>query len=87
MAGNQSKVDSVMEAVTNNVIGFPLALVVWHFVALAFGIPMPIQDNIMITLIFTVVSLLRQFILRRLFNGRTVWQAIKSNSLWHRVQW
>lgn len=84
---NQSKVDSVMESVTNIAIGFPLSLIVWHFLCIAMGIPMPLGDNILVTTVFTVVSLLRSYVLRRMFNDRTVWQAIKANTLWHRVQW
>lgn len=73
----QSRTDSLMEATTNTAIGFVLSMITWHFVALAFGIPMPLGKNLEITGIFTVVSLTRAYVLRRLFDGRTVWQALK----------
>lgn len=73
----QSRIDSAMETVTNTAIGFILSLITWHFVAMAFGIPMPLDTNLAITAIFTVVSLARQYVLRRAFNGRSVWAALK----------
>lgn len=73
----QTRTDSFMEAITNTAIGFIIALVTWHFVAMAFGIPMPLSTNLVITAIFTVVSIIRQYVLRRLFDGRTPWAAIK----------
>src|SRR5690349_18801490 len=73
----QSKVDSIMEVVTNTAIGFVLSMITWRFVALAYGIPMPMMENLSITAIFTVVSLLRSYAIRRIFNGRTIWQALK----------
>jgi NO-binding membrane sensor protein with MHYT domain len=66
-----------MEAVTNTAIGFVISMIAWHFVALAFSIPMPIGQNLIITGIFTVISLVRQYVLRRLFDGKTVWQSIR----------
>jgi hypothetical protein len=66
-----------MEAVTNTAIGFIVSLATWQAVAAAFGIPMPIGENLKITAIFTVVSVARQYILRRSFDGRTPWQAIR----------
>lgn len=66
-----------MEAVVNTSIGFVLSMVVWHFVALAYGIPMPLMKNLQITGIFTFFSISRSYVLRRLFNGRSVWQAIR----------
>lgn len=73
----QSRIDSFMEAVTNTAIGFVVSMITWHYVAIAFGIPMPLSTNLMITAIFTVVSIVRQYVLRRLFDGRSPWQAIK----------
>ena len=76
--GKQARVDSFMESVTNTAIGFVLSLVTWHFVAMLFGIPMALSTNLQITAIFTVVSIARQYVLRRAFDGRSPWQALKS---------
>lgn len=72
----QSRVDSFMEAVTNTAIGFCVSLVTWIVVAWAYGIPMTWVTNLSITGIFTVVSIARQYVLRRAFNGRSVWATI-----------
>lgn len=66
-----------MESLTNTTIGFGLSFIVWGCVAWAYSIPMPWRTNLQITAIFTVVSIGRQYILRRLFNGKSVWRAIR----------
>ncbi len=76
---NQSKIDSAMETVTNTAVGFVLSLIVWQGVCVMYRIPMPITHNLGITTIFTIVSLVRQYVIRRAFNGRTVWQAIRAH--------
>jgi hypothetical protein len=78
MSDHQTKIDSLMESLTNTLIGFGLSFVVWALVARAYGIPMNWATNLQITGIFTVVSIARQYVLRRLFNGRSPWVALKS---------
>jgi hypothetical protein len=73
----QSRIDSLMESITNTAIGFVVSLVTWFFVARAYGIQMTWFTNISITMIFTVVSIIRQYVLRRLFDGRSPWQWLK----------
>ena len=73
----QSRIVSFAEAITNTAIGFGVSLVTWIFVAKAYGIPMTWMTNISITMIFTVVSIIRQYVLRRIFNGRSPWQWLK----------
>jgi len=74
----QSRIDSFAEAVTNTAIGFLVSLVTWIVVARMYGIPMSASTSLSITAIFTVVSVARQYVLRRLFDGRSPWQAIKA---------
>ena len=74
---NQTRIDSFMESVTNTAIGFVLSFIVWHFTAVLFGIPMSVSTNLQITGIFTAVSIVRQYVLRRIFDGRTPWQSLK----------
>lgn len=73
----QARLDSFMEAVTNTAIGFVISLLTWALLARAYGIPMSWAVNLQITGIFTVVSILRQYVLRRLFDGRSPWAALK----------
>lgn len=77
----QSRIDSFCEALTNTAIGFLVSLVTWLIVARAYGIPMTTTTSLSITFWFTLVSVARQYVLRRLFNGRTVWAAIRDSSL------
>ena len=72
----QRRIDSFAEAVTNTAIGFVVAFVTWHFVSLAYGIPMDVGTNLQITAIFTAVSIARGYLLRRAFNNRSPWQAL-----------
>lgn len=74
----QSKADSFMEAITNTAIGFIVSLITWHFVAAWMQIPMTMEKNLIITGVFTIVSIARGYILRRMFDGRTVWGAAKN---------
>jgi hypothetical protein len=41
------------------------------------NIPVTWSQNLIITGIFTVVSVARGYILRRIFDGRTIWQELK----------
>lgn len=73
----QSRIDSLAESLTNTAIGFAISLVTWIVVARMYGIPMSAGTSLSITAIFTIVSIARQYVLRRLFDGRSPWQAIK----------
>jgi hypothetical protein len=75
---HQSRIDSFAEALTNTAIGFLVSLVTWIVVARMYGIPMLASTSLSITAIFTVVSIARQYVLRRIFDGRSPWQAIKA---------
>jgi hypothetical protein len=68
---SQTKLHSHLEASTNLATGFILSLIVWHFLALYLEIPMPLDTNLFITGVFTVVSYIRSYLFRRLFNWIT----------------
>ena len=75
----QSKLDSFMEALVNVVIGLIVSTIANHFLLPAvLGVQMSIAQNIVIGLAFTVISIMRSYVLRRLFNGRSVWVAVSS---------
>ena len=65
---SQSRKGSFVEACLNTASGFVVSLIVWHYVAAWYGIPMPLSTNLEITGIFTVVSIARSYLWRRLFN-------------------
>lgn len=69
----QSRMMSFLEAVTNVVVGFLLAVLTQMLVFPAFGIAVAFYEHLSIAGIFTLVSLARGYLLRRVFNryGRT----------------
>ena len=67
----QSRRDSVFETVTNTAVGFALNLVLQVVFLGWFGVRIRPIQNVALTVLFTVVSLLRGYLLRRLFAWRT----------------
>jgi hypothetical protein len=76
---NQSRLMSLVEATTNVVVGFALALATQVLLFPLLGLIVTMQDNMIIGSVFTVVSLLRGFLLRRLFESFTA--RFRQNSL------
>lgn len=78
----QSKRNSLLEAFTNVLVGFVIAIATQVAVFPLFGIHIPLEQDLLIGLIFTVVSLVRSYVLRRVFNYwnhplRTLGKALK----------
>jgi hypothetical protein len=65
----QSRWMSFVEAVTNIVVGYGLAVLTQIIVFPMFGLHASLSDNLLIGMAFTVLSLVRSFMLRRLFNA------------------
>lgn len=64
----QSRRHSLLESLTNTAVGFLISLMTWIIVAYAYGIKMTWATNLSITAIFTAVSIVRGYCLRRVFN-------------------
>lgn len=64
----QSKKASLFEAVTGTVIGFGTAMLTQAIVFPFFDLHTSVSTDFKITLIFTVVSLARSYVVRRTFN-------------------
>lgn len=65
----QTKWESLIEQVLNVGSGFLISLMVWtFFIVPIWELPVNAGENIVITGIFTVVSVLRGYVWRRLFN-------------------
>jgi len=69
----QSKKDSVIEALFNIAIGAGVALLAQLFWFPILGKSFTMCENIATTLFFTLVSFIRSYCIRRLFNGRSVY--------------
>lgn len=64
----QSKAMSAVESIANVAIGYGVALLTQILVFPLFDIHATTQEHLAIGAIFTVVSLLRSYVLRRFFN-------------------
>ena len=66
----QSRKHSLLESCCNVGIGYGVALASQLVIFPWFGIHVPLRDNLAIGAWFTVVSLVRGYMVRRWFNGR-----------------
>lgn len=64
----QSKLDSLLESFTNIFIGFTVATISNLIVLPLFGYYVTPGDSISIAIVFTIISLIRSYIVRRMFN-------------------
>lgn len=65
---SQTRRQSLFEAVINVVVGFSINMLLNFTVFPLFGWHISLQQNIALGVIYTVVSILRSYGLRRLFN-------------------
>jgi len=67
----QSKRNSAFEAIANVAIGYLVSVAANIFVLPAFGYDVTVADSFAIGVAFTIISLLRSYVLRRVFNKIT----------------
>lgn len=68
----QSKSHSFAESLLNILIGYIVALVSQVYIFPLYGINVSLETNMEIGLWFTLISLVRSYILRRWFNKLTI---------------
>ncbi len=66
----QTKKQSFLESLTNIIIGYVTALISQLLIFPLFDIIIPFTDNLLIGLYFTIVSLIRSYLVRRWYNKR-----------------
>ena len=66
----QTRLGSFIEACVNVAIGLAISLVANALVFPRFGFHPSLSDNVWISVIYTVISLVRSYVLRRWFNAR-----------------
>ena len=66
---NQSRKMSLVESLTNVLVGYGVAVATQWAVFPLFGLHTTLHENLVIGLIFTVVSIIRSYVLRRAFEG------------------
>ena len=70
MVSMQSKKESLVETLTNVGIGWFISFVANMLVLPVFGYNINLTDGILISIIFTVISIIRGYVVRRWFNSR-----------------
>lgn len=76
----QSRAMSLLESIANVLVGYGVAVTTQILVFPLFGWQASVQDNLTIGLIFTGVSLVRSFALRRVFESIRVRQSARDSS-------
>jgi hypothetical protein len=74
---NQTKLGSAIETCVNVTIGLVISMIANHFIFPAFGFALSTHDNVAISVIYTIISIVRQYVLRRWFNARLHKAAMK----------
>jgi len=64
----QTRTASLGESVTSTAIGFVVSMVILEAVNRLWGLSLSLTDNVAITSLFTIASVLRSYLVRRLFN-------------------
>jgi len=64
----QSRKFSLIEAVTNTIVGYTLSLITLFFVNWFYNLDLGYGDSLQITAIFAFVSVTRNYVIRRIFN-------------------
>lgn len=66
---SQSRRHSLIEALTQQTAGLVISLLLWEFVINPiWNLQTSVADNLTITMLFTVASIIRGYLFRRLFN-------------------
>lgn len=71
--GRQSKIGSAVESLTNIAIGLTIGFLSNIIVPPLFGYDVTIADGAAISLVFTAISFLRSYIIRRIYNKYNFW--------------
>lgn len=64
----QTRVGSFIEAIINVLVGFTIATIANLVFIPMFGYPITLEDSIGVGAILTVISIIRSYTLRRIFN-------------------
>lgn len=67
---NQKKIISLVESVCNTIAGFIISFCIQIIIYPLLNIPVKFSQNLIITSVFTGVSIIRGYIIRRIFNRR-----------------
>ena len=66
----QSKKESMIETLTNVGIGWFISFIANMLVLPLFGYNINLTDGVLISIIFTIISIVRGYLVRRFFNSK-----------------
>lgn len=66
----QTKKHSLIESITQTVIGLATSFLVQILIYPMLNIPVSLKQNVIITIVFFLVSLIRGYFVRRFFNNK-----------------
>ena len=66
----QSERESMIESLTSTTIGIIIGVVLNLTILPIFGYPVSVVDSLWISLIFTAISVIRSYAVRRIFNSK-----------------
>ena len=66
----QTKRQSLVESLTSTTIGIIIGIVLNLTILPVFGYPVSLSDSLWISVIFTAVSVIRSYAVRRIFNSK-----------------
>ena len=66
----QTKKQSMIESLTSTTIGIIIGIVLNLTILPIFGYPVSVVDSLWISLIFTAISVIRSYAVRRIFNSK-----------------
>lgn len=69
MKGEQTKLASLMEALFSTLLGLVVAVAATQFICYMYDIPMTMQSNLILTFWMTVLSIVRSYVVRRMWNA------------------
>lgn len=78
----QSKRMSMVETISSTIVGYSVAVTAQHYIFPYFGLHASMQDNLKLGLIFTIISVIRSYMFRRLFN----WVQMNSHVITERLR-
>lgn len=67
-ANSQSKKSSLFESLINTGFGLILSVIFTQIICWFYNIPLTMENNLIITFWLTIISIIRGYIIRRLFN-------------------
>jgi len=76
----QSRLMSMVESLANVLVGYGVAVITQMTVFPLFGLAVTVTENLLIGLIFTAVSIVRSYALRRGFEALRVRQSARASS-------